>query len=339
MTLFLHDLRVGLRAFARTPGFTAAAVLTLAIGIGMTTTIFSFVSAIVLQPLPFRDSERLVMLGWAPRTALPIQISTAAPGDFLDWQAQSTSFENLTAFTNTSVSITGDGGAERLRGASVSSRWFETFGIAPRLGQTLAAPGDGSDGVLRVVISSGLWERRFRSDPAIVGKSITLDHQSFVVAGVAPAEFTFPRDMPLGPFRDPRPVDVWLPLELRAGDRSGYLLEVVGRVKPDVTLVQAGAEMEAIASRIGQLPGNGDRTVRLVPLQERVVGDVTPVLLLLTGAGAFVLLIACANVANLMLARAGERRQTVAIRSALGSGRLRLARQFVTESLIDALEA
>ena len=335
MTLFLHDLRVGLRAFARTPGFTAAAVLTLAIGIGMTTTIFSFVSAIVLQPLPFRDSERLVMLGWASRTALPTQITTAAPGDFVDWQAQSTSFENLTAYTNTSVSITGGGGAERLRGASVTSRWFETFGVAPRLGQTLAASRDGSDGELRVVISSGLWERRFRSDPAIVGKTITLDHQSFVVAGVAPPEFTFPRDMPLGPFRDPRPVDVWLPLELRAGDRSRYLLEVVGRVKSDVTLVQAGTEVDAIASRIAQqLPENRDRTVRLVPLQERVVGDVTPVLFLLTGAGAFLLLIACANVANLMLARAGERRQTVAIRSALGSGRWRLARQFVTESLI-----
>jgi putative ABC transport system permease protein len=333
--LFLHDLRVGLRAFLRAPGFTAVAVLTLAVGIGATTTIFTFVNAIVLQPLPFRDSDRLVMLGGASRTARPTQFTTAAPGDFLDWQAQSTSFENLTAFTNTSVSITGDGGAERLRGASVTSRWFETFGVAPLLGQTLAAYEGQPDASQAVVISSDLWERRFRSDPAMVGRTIALDHQSFVVVGVAPTEFTFPRDMPLGPFRDPRPVDVWLPLELRPGDRSRYLLEVVGRIKPDVTMTQAGVEMDAIASRIGrQLPQNRNRTVRLVTLQERIVGDVTPVLFLLAGAGAFVLLIACANVANLMLARAGERRQTVAIRSALGSGRWRLVRQFVTESLI-----
>ena len=335
MTSFLHDLRVGLRAFLRTPAFTAAAVLTLAVGIGMTTTIFSFVNAIVLQPLAFPDSERLVMLGLASRDASSARMTTVADADFLDWQAQSTSFENMTAFTNTSVSVTGGGGAERLRGASVTSRWFETFGIAPRLGQTLAAFEGRRDAGQAVVISQGLWERRFQSDPAIVGKTITLDHQEFVIVGVAPPEFTFPRDMPLGPLRDPRTVDVWIPLELRAGDRSRYLLEVVGRLKPDVTMTQAGAEMDAIAARIyGQLPGNRNSTVRIVSLQDRIVGDVAPVLFLLTGAGIFLLLIACANVANLMLARAGERRQTIAIRSALGSGRWRLVRQFVTESLI-----
>src|SRR5687768_13989570 len=266
MTSFLHDLRVGLRAFLRTPGFTAAAVLTLAVGIGATTTIFTFVNAIVLQPLPFPDSERLVMLGFASRTETPARIRTAAAADFLDWQSQNASFENMTAFTNTSVSVTGVGGAERLRGASVTSRWFETFGVAPRLGQTLAAFEGRPDAGQAVVISSELWQRRFQSDPEIVGKTITLDHQDFVIVGIAPPEFTFPRARPLRPLRDPRTVDGWVPLELRAGDRSRYLLEVVGRLKPDVTVTEAGAEMDTIAARIdGQLPENRNTTVRLVP--------------------------------------------------------------------------
>src|SRR5688572_73270 len=250
MTLFLHDLRVGLRAFLRTPGFTAAAVLTLAVGIGATTTIFTFVNAIVLQPLPFPDSERLVMLGFASRTASPARLRTAAPADFLDWQSQSASFENMAAFTNASVNVTGGGGAERLRGASVTSRWFETFGVAPRLGQTLAASEGRPGAAQAVVVSSELWARRFQSDPEIVGKKITLDHRDFVIVGVAPPEFTFPRDMPLGPLRDPRTVDVWMPLELRAGDRSYYLIEVVARLKLDVTATQTGSALAAITTPI-----------------------------------------------------------------------------------------
>ncbi|MGH9347086.1 MAG: ABC transporter permease [Vicinamibacterales bacterium] len=328
MSVLLQDLRYGCRMLARNPGFTVLAVLTLAVGIGATTAIFSFVYAILLRPLGFADSQRLVML--------QTDQFVTSPGDFLEWQERSRAFADMTAFTGSSFSLTGGGEPERLMAAMVTSRFFETLGVAPVLGRTLAPPEGQTFSTDAVVISAGLWRRRFESSPDIVGSPITLDGTPFTVAGVMPDGFTFPRDI-FGSWggRMTEDLDLWVPLTLRPGERSNAFLRVVARLKPEVSEEQAGAEMATITREIDRtLPGNRRLGVSVIPLHDVVVREVRRLLLLFLGAVSFLLLIACTNVANLLLGRGAARQREVAIRAALGSGRRRLIRQFLTESVL-----
>jgi putative ABC transport system permease protein len=334
--IILNDIRVALRIFSRRPGFSLAAVLTLAIGIGATATIFSFVNAVLIRPLPYPGSDRIVTL---QTLSSPGPATTVSPGDFLDWQAQSASFEHMSAFANASVSLTGGGEPERLRSASVTSHWFETFGVSMTVGRSFLSYAKDVEPLDPAVISHALWVRRFASDRSIVGTPIVLNNRPVRVIGVAPAGFSFPEDLPLSElFRDPRPVDIWMPIALQAGDRGRYFLNVIARLERGVSIEASQSEMAAIAVRLGeQFAGNRGSGVLVAPLEERIVGDVRSLLFLLAGAGAFVLLIAAVNVANLLLARAAERQQEVAIRSALGSSRWRLIRLLVTESVMLSL--
>jgi putative ABC transport system permease protein len=269
MRSLFNDARVALRIFSRRPGFSLAAVLTLAVGIGATATVFSFVNAVLIRPLPYPDSDRIVTLQNLSRSGTA---TTVSPGDFLDWQAQSASFEQMAAFANALVSLTGGGEPVRLRGASVSSRWFETFGVSLELGRSFQSYQDDAD---VAVISHALWVRRFASDRSIVGRAITLDNRPVTVIGVAPAGFSFPEDLPLSErFRDPRPVDIWMPITLQAGDRGRYFLNVVARLGPGVTIEAGQSEMDAIAVRLGeQFANNRESGVLVAPLEERNVGE------------------------------------------------------------------
>jgi predicted permease len=347
MDTLVQDLRYGLRMLERNPGFTVVAILTLAIGIGGTTAIFSFVNAVLLRPLPYPESERLALVAPASPDGSPSNVTAVTPGDFLDWQAQSSTFERMAAFSGATFSLTGAGEPERLSGATVTSDFFRTLGVAPTLGRVFS--GNDDAGVIAggpftwgqalgevVVLSERLWRRRFGSDPGLIGRSMTLDGRPFTVVAVMPADFTFPLDL----FRFPggrasQPPDFWVPTTPEPGYRNNALLQVVGRLKREATFEQAQADMSTLAARIAQtVEANRRVGVRIQPLHERIVRDVKPLLTVFLGAVGFVLLIACVNVANLLLARAAARQKEVAVRAALGSGRWRLIRQFVTESVL-----
>jgi predicted permease len=333
---FWQDLRYAGRMLRKSPGFTTAAVLTLALGIGATTAIFSFVNGVVLRPLPFKESARLVQVQPDPRESGLFQIRTVTPADFLEWQLQNHVFDEMAGFSGATFSLTGAGEPERLQAATVTTRFLDTLGVMPVLGRTFLR-SEGQPGTNQVVIiSSTLWRRRFQSDPGIVGRPIALDGKSFTVVGVMPEGFGFPQDLLPGMGKS-RPVELWTPLVLRPGDRSNAFLQVIARLRPDVTIEQAQAQMEAIAARLAeQVPPDRriEGGVRIMTLHERVVRGVRPLLLVFLEAVGFLLVIACSNVANLLVARGVARQKEVAVRAALGAGRSRLVRQFLTESLL-----
>src|ERR1700723_1029521 len=331
METLIQDLKYAARVLLKSPGFVAIAVLTLALGIGANTALFSVVNGVLLRPLPFSRPSELVVLS---EKSANFESSSISYPNFLDWQRSNSSFTSIAAYRSDDFSITGSGEAERVRVGWVSADFFQVLGVNPARGRLFTADDDRLGSAPVALITAGLWQRKFGSAPDIVGKRITMNGGGYTVIGVMPGSFQLESTnfgikdvfVPIGENKDP----LFRNRDVHPGIRA------LGRLKPGVTLAAAQADMEQIANNLALSYPDADKGagVSLVPLKKDIVGDVQPFLWVLLGAVGFVLLIACVNVANLQLARSSARAREFAIRAALGAGQSRVIRQLLTESVL-----